>query len=82
MTSSFNCEFNRNCFDENYEKLRRWQINTLRGIMRVGVGKNFGKLEESLMHNLIFWWFPSCCFLSIECCIMMSFLGVTEVTER
>ena len=46
MTSSFNCEFNRNCYDENYEKLRRWQINTLRGIMRVGVGKNLGIFEE------------------------------------
>ena len=48
----------------------------------MGVGRNSGILEESLMHNLIFWRLPSCCFLPVECCIMMSFLGVAEVTER
>ena len=50
--------------------------------MRVQEVKNFGILEESLMNNLIFWRLSSCCFLQIESCIMMSFSGVTEVTER
>ena len=53
MTSSFNCEFNRNCFDENYEKLRRWQINTWRGIMRVRIGKNVGILEEFALFDFL-----------------------------
>ena len=48
--------------------------------MKVGAGRNSGILEESLMHNLNFRRLLSCCFLPVACYIMMSFLGMTEVT--
>ena len=56
-------------------------IDAFWDIMKVGVGRNFGISQESLMHNSVFCRLPSCCFLSMECCVVMSSVGENSVPK-
>ena len=46
------------------------QVNDFQEIAWLGVSRNFGISQESLMHNSVCYWLPHATF-SMECCIVM-----------